>query len=79
MLYWHWLVFGLLLILAELFIPIFTIFWFALGALVVWALLGIAPDLPLIWQIFTWAIASGLFTFFCFRFFEPYMTDRTKA
>jgi len=79
MLYWHWLTLGLILILAELFIPSFTIFWFGLGALLVGLLLWIAPALPLSWQIFTWAIASGLFTFLWFRFLKPRMTDRTKA
>jgi membrane protein implicated in regulation of membrane protease activity len=79
MLYWHWLTLGLILVLAEMFIPSFTIFWFGLGALLVGLLLWIAPDLPLSWQIFTWAIASGLFTFLWFRFLKPRMTDRTKA
>jgi membrane protein implicated in regulation of membrane protease activity len=32
MLYWHWLVFGILLVIAEIFIPSFTIMWFGLGA-----------------------------------------------
>ena len=35
MLYWHWLVLGLLLVVGEIFIPSFTILWFGLGALVV--------------------------------------------
>ena len=35
MLYWHWLVLGVVLIVAEIFIPSFTILWFGLGALVV--------------------------------------------
>ena len=33
--YWHWLVFGMVLIMAELFVPSFTIFWFGLGGLLV--------------------------------------------
>ena len=33
LLYWYWLVFGMILIIAELFIPSFTIFWFGLGAI----------------------------------------------
>ena len=33
MLYWHWLVFGILLVIAEIFIPSFTIMWFGLGAI----------------------------------------------
>ena len=35
LLYWHWLVFGMLLVAAEIFIPSFTVLWFGLGALVV--------------------------------------------
>lgn len=79
MLYWHWLTLGLILILAELFIPSFTIFWFGLGALLVGALVWMVPDLPLTWRIFIWAIASCLFTFLWFKLLRPYMTDRTKA
>lgn len=37
--YWHWLAPGLLPILAELFIPSFSLFWFGLGALLVGGLL----------------------------------------
>lgn len=79
MLYWHWLTLGLLLILAELFIPSFTIFWFGLGALLVGGLLLLVGELTLSLQIFIWAIASALFTFLWFRFLKPRMTDRTKA
>lgn len=78
MLYWHWLALGLLLILAELFIPSFTIFWFGLGALLVGGLL-LLGDFSLSWQLFAWAISSSLFTFLWFRFLKPRMTDRTKA
>ena len=35
LLYWHWLVIGMLLVVAEIFIPSFTVLWFGLGALVV--------------------------------------------
>lgn len=79
MLYWYWLSLGLVLILAELLIPSFTIFWFGLGALLVGVLLWLAPGLSLTWQLFIWAIASCLFTFLWFRLIRPYMTDRTKA
>jgi hypothetical protein len=40
---WHWLVLGMLLIIAELFIPSFTIFWFGLGALLVAGCLWLLP------------------------------------
>lgn len=79
LLFWHWLVFGMVLIIAEIFIPSFTIFWFGLGAIIVAGILWLFPDLTLSWQLFCWAIASCLFTFLWFKLFKPLMTDRTKA
>jgi len=78
-LYWYWLVFGMLLIIAELFIPSFTIFWFGLGAIIVALILWLIPEMAVSWQLFIWAIASIVFTFLWFIFFKPLMTDRTKA
>jgi membrane protein implicated in regulation of membrane protease activity len=78
-LYWYWLVFGMVLIIAEMFIPSFTIFWFGLGAIIVGAILFFFPKLYISWQLFIWAVASCLFTFLWFIFFKPLMSDRTKA
>ena len=77
--YWHWLVFGMLLIIAELFIPSFTIFWFGLGALAVGALLWLAPSLGLTAQLLLWAVFSSLLTAFWFLFMQPRMQDKTRA
>jgi membrane protein implicated in regulation of membrane protease activity len=77
--YWHWLVFGMLLIIAELFIPSFTIFWFGLGALAVGALLWLAPSLGLTAQLLLWAVFSSLLTAFWFLFMKPRMQDKTRA
>ena len=77
--YWHWLVFGMVLIMAEIFIPSFTVFWFGLGGLVVAGLLLILPDMRFTWQLLVWALASCLFTFLWFKFIRPMMTDRTRA
>ena len=79
LLYWHWLVFGMILIITEIFVPSFTIFWFGLGAIIVAVILLLAPDLPVAWQLFVWAVASCIFTFLWFKFFRPLMRDRTKA
>ena len=43
LLYWHWLVIGMLLVVAEIFIPSFTVLWFGLGALVVGLVEMVAP------------------------------------
>jgi membrane protein implicated in regulation of membrane protease activity len=77
--YWHWLVFGMVLIIAEIFVPSFTIFWFGLGGLLVAGLMLIVPDIGFSWQLFVWAIASCAFTFLWFKFIRPKMSDRTKA
>ena len=77
--YWHWLAFGLLLLIVELFALSFTIVWFGLGALLVGLALLLIPGLPVIGQLLCWAIASSLLTFLWFRYLKPRMTDRTKA
>ena len=75
----HWLIFGMVLLMAELFIPSFTIFWFGLGAIVVAAVLWILPGITLSVQLIIWAVASCIFTFIWFKLIKPKMKDRTKA
>ncbi|MFH1984228.1 MAG: NfeD family protein [Pseudomonadota bacterium] len=77
--YWHWLVVGMILIIAEIFVPSFTIFWFGLGGLVVAGLMLLFSGISFTWQLFIWAIASCVFTFLWFKFIRPRMTDRTTA
>ena len=79
LLYWYWLVFGMVLIIAEIFMPSFTVFWFGLGAILVAGALLVLPDLAISWQLFIWAIASCILTFLWFKFLKPLMADRTKA
>jgi len=78
-LYWYWLVFGMLLVVAEIFIPSFTIFWFGLGAIIVAIILWFSPDVDFSWQLFIWVVASSIFTFLRFKYLKPKMTDQTKA
>jgi membrane protein implicated in regulation of membrane protease activity len=77
--YWHWIVFGMILILAELFVPSFTIFWFGLAGLIVGGVLLVAPQTTFTWQLFLWALGACLMTFLWFKLFKPLMADRTKA
>ena len=78
LLYWHWLVFGMLLVAAEIFIPSFTILWFGLGALVV-GLLMLVLELNFPAQILIWTVSSVAFTVLWFKYFKPKMIDRTSA
>jgi hypothetical protein len=79
LLYWHWLVLGMILVLAEIFVPSFTILWFGLGAIVVAVVLLPAPGLAVAWQMFIWAVSSCIFALLWFKFLRPLMRDRTKA
>ncbi len=76
---WHWLVFGMLLILLEIFIPSFTIFWFGLGAIIVAVLVWLPVELDFSAQLFIWVISSSIFAALWFKYFRPLMVDRTKA
>ena len=76
---WHWLIFGMLLIVAEIFMPSFTIFWFGLGAFLVAGTIWLIPDISFSWQVFVWVFASSAFTLLWFKYFRPLMVDRTKA
>lgn len=67
--WWHWVVGGILLILAELLIPSFFIVWFGLGALLV-GLSTLAFNLSLTAQLATWTLASLAMVWLWFRVFQ---------
>lgn len=76
---WHWLIFGIILIVAEIFMPSFTILWFGLGACIVAACKWLLPDMTLTWELAVWIVASSSFAVLWFKFFKPTMVDRTRA
>jgi membrane protein implicated in regulation of membrane protease activity len=65
--WWHWMVFGLALGLAELAVPSFFLIWFALGALLTGAALLVVPELSLAAQILLWTLASAAMTVLWFK------------
>ncbi len=71
LLYWHWVILGMLLVLLELIIPSFTAMWFGLGAIFVGTLLWLYPDISGSAQVLIWAGVSGVLTAFWFRVFKP--------
>ena len=70
-LWWHWLVVGLVLIGLELFVPSFTIIWFGIGAVLVGIVMMLAPGYPLAAQLLTWTVVSAALTLAWFRYFNP--------
>ncbi|MDR3352436.1 MAG: NfeD family protein [Zoogloeaceae bacterium] len=69
--WWHWVVLGLCLSIAELAVPAFFIVWFGLGAVFVGLFLLLAPGLSLAAQLLVWAGASGAFVAVWFRYLRP--------
>ncbi len=78
-LWWHWMALGLLLVLAELVVPSFTIFWFGLGAALTGLVLLFFPGLSLTGQLALFALFSAICTLLWFRVIKPRMADRSTA
>ena len=80
--WWHWIVLGIALVVAELAVPAFFIIWFGLGALVVGLAVLVLP-LPLgeTAQIGLWVVASLAMVGLWFKVFKrgEYLQSRTRA
>ena len=68
--WWHWVVLGIVLVLAELAVPAFFIIWFGLGALLVGLLLLVAPAMGMTLQLALWCVASLAMVALWFRVFK---------
>ena len=58
--YWHWIVLGLVLFVLEMLMPGFVLLWFGFGAIVLGGLLFIFPDMMWQWQFFIFSMLSVL-------------------
>ncbi|TLM77041.1 NfeD family protein [Microbulbifer harenosus] len=76
--YWHWLVLGLLLVTAEIFVSGFILFWFGLAALAMGVLL-ILVGMPIAAQLLLWAGMSAALVFLWLKFIKPNWKDRTTS
>lgn len=75
---WHWLVFGLILVIAEMFVPTFFLLWFGVGAMLT-ALVGFVLPLSFLSMVVVWMILSTIFIVVWFKFIQPKFKHRTKA
>lgn len=69
--WWHWVVAGVVLILAELALPAFVLVWFGLGALLVALVTALLPAASLTAQLGLWLVASVILVFLWFKVFRP--------
>ena len=77
--YWHWIVFGIALMLSEIFIGSFFIVWFGAAAVVVGLLILPLPNMSGTAQLVIWAISSASFGLVWFKLIKPLNIDKTKA
>ncbi|SMB28292.1 conserved protein of unknown function [Sterolibacterium denitrificans] len=68
--WWHWVVGGILLTVAELVMPGFVLIWFGLGALAVAALLALLPATGLTAQLLLWLVVSVSLLIVWFKVFR---------
>ena len=78
-LYWHWLIFGIVLILLEAVLVSFTVLWFGIGAIAVGILLWIFAGMSIGLQLLLWAFFSSLMAWLWFKYIKPLSIDKTKA
>ena len=69
-LWWHWIVLGIVLMLLELAVPAFFLIWFGAAAVVVGIAVAIFPAFPFAWQVITWTVCSLALVWFWFKVFK---------
>jgi membrane protein implicated in regulation of membrane protease activity len=79
LLYWHWIVFGIALMLTEMFLASFFVLWFGAAAVVIGGVVFLFPALATTWQIFLWTILSSVLALAWFKYLKPLSIDKTKA
>jgi len=69
--WYHWAIFGIVLVASELLVPAFVLVWFGLGSLVVAVVEAVYPDLCLISALLVWVSASISMVLLWFSVFRP--------
>lgn len=69
--WWHWVVGGIILILAELAIPSFFVIWFGVAGLIMAAVSWLVPGLSATMQLAAWTALSLVMVALWFRVFKP--------
>ncbi|WP_250658075.1 NfeD family protein [Alkalimarinus coralli] len=77
-LYWHWLVFGILLAGAEIFAPSFFLLWLGVSAVLVGAI-GYFINLTFSGEIILWGIFSLASLIIWFKLIAPSMKNKSLS
>lgn len=77
-LWWHWVLLGIILSGLEMLVTSFFLLWLGVSAVLVGIILWLIP-ISVQWQLFLWAIFSFGCLLSWFKFVAPKMRDRSKA
>ena len=69
LLWWHWIVLGLILVVSEIFIPLFVVLWFGLSALIV-GIVDFGFATSFVSELILWIVLSVVFLVLWFVFFK---------
>ncbi len=69
-LWWHWIAFGVILVVLEIIVPQFVVIWFGLSAILIGAIDRFA-ELSFSTQLALWIIFSLLFLYVWLKYFKP--------
>lgn len=76
---WHWLVFGLGLMMVEMLLTTFTALWFGAAAVAVSLLVWLMPQMAMTAQILIWLALSIILIYLWFKVIRPRTHNRTLA
>jgi len=69
LMWWHWIVLGLILVVSEIFAPLFIVLWFGLSAIIV-GLVDLTFSTSFTTELFLWIVLSVIFLALWFMFFK---------
>lgn len=75
---WQWLIFGLVLMILEIFVPTFFLLWFGLSAVII-SLFAWMIGMSLTVSVIAWLILSVIICILWFKFIQPHIKNRTTA
>lgn len=70
MIWWHWVIAGFVLVIAELAVPAFFLIWLGAAALITGALVWLIPAMTVAVQILLWATLSIAMVFAWMKYFR---------
>ncbi len=69
-LWWQWMAFGFILVVAEIIVPSFVVIWFGIAAIAV-SVIDWMFDTTFKTELFLWIFLSSFFVYLWFKKFKP--------